>query len=1182
MNSRLFAIFLTTSLALWANSGVCQGDQADPDFKVQGEYVGDQTGMQVIAIGDGEFDAVIYEGGLPGAGAKPTPPRRVEADADVVQDLVVSMELTKTNRTSPTMGAKAPAGAVVLFDGTQASIEKNWAEGKLAEDGLLAQGAMTKRKFRDYKLHVEFRTPWMPKATGQARGNSGIYHQARYETQVLDSFGLEGKDNETGSIYTVSAPSVNACFPPLTWQTYDVEFTAARYDDADKKIADARMTVRLNGITVQNDVAVPYATRASKLPEGSSPGPIYLQDHGNPVRFRNIWILPRDADKEARRPIVPGFERFFATSPTPPVEGGDVLMSSLACGACHAGGDVVGLPSQRGPDLSSVGSRVRTDALVDMIANPHATKSGTTMPDPWPGIDDDTRRSRAEAIASYLIKTGGGKMIDRAASQAMADSGSTLYHSIGCAACHPSFNDTPTPSATSVPLGDLGRKYSLVSLARFLQNPHTVRPGLRMPGLVGSTEDAFAIAAYLTRDVTVQPGTAKFARRVYRGKWERLPDFESMTPEVTDTVTELKIDDIEPKNNFGVVFEAQLPISADGEYTFQLSSDDGSAFSIGEHRLENDFIHPDQVTEATFKLTAGVHPIRIEYFDAGGQKSLALKMVDPTYGTSDIATLIADPDNSEPDFLPNKFDADSSLVAQGRQWFASAGCKNCHAVAVNNDANINAPSIDELRVDRGCLAESITGRAVDYELNPAQRSALVAAIESRQNGVAKAIDDASRIHLTMATLNCYACHARDKIGGPELSRDSLFTSTMPEMGLEGRLPPPLDGVGDKLNDKYFASALQSGGNLRDYMMTRMPVFGYEPLRELHQSFNAVDRSDEMETADNSDPHSKVLAAGRKAVGNRGLACIKCHSFGGDKGGGLGAIDMLEMTNRLRPEWFQRYLQDPTGYRPGTRMPNSFVDGVSALTELYDGDPVLQIDAMWQYLLQGDKAKSPEGLKQGTIVLAADAKPRVYRNFFNGLSARGIAVGYPSGLNLIWDAEAMTLARVWRNSFIDASLHWVGRGQGRQDPLGDAVIDVEQATPIAKLASIDAAWPEKTGRERGYRFGGYRLDEAGNPVFSYSMDGAKVQDAPLPPNVENPQMVRKITVDAVSVPTGEALVWQFASGSIRATDDGFRVDHKFTVSVEGVDCQIVTLGQSQALRAVIPAGKTSTITETIRW
>ncbi|MFN9914342.1 MAG: DUF1080 domain-containing protein, partial [Pirellulaceae bacterium] len=133
----------------------------------------------------------------------------------------------------------------------------------------------------------------------------------RYETQILDSFGLEGKSNEAGGIYQVRDPEVNACFPPLTWQTYDIDFTAPRLDEQGKKMSNAKLTVRLNGIVVQRETPVPAPTRAARFKdEDSGEGPIFLQNHKDPVRFRNIWILPRDAAKESRRPLIPGYERF--------------------------------------------------------------------------------------------------------------------------------------------------------------------------------------------------------------------------------------------------------------------------------------------------------------------------------------------------------------------------------------------------------------------------------------------------------------------------------------------------------------------------------------------------------------------------------------------------------------------------------------------------------------------------------------------------------------------------------------------------------------------------------------------------------------------------------------------------------------------------------------------------------
>ena len=177
----------------------------------------------------------------------------------------------------------------MLFDGKTAD---NFAGGQMTKRGLLLQGATSKQKFGSFECHLEFRLPFMPKARGQGRGNSGCYCQGRYEIQMLDSFGLEGKDNECGGIYSVGQPDVNMCFPPLSWQTYDIDLTAAVFD-GDKKVKNARITIRHNGVVIHKDLELPGATPGNRIPESAAPGPIFLQEHGNPVRYRNIWVVSK-------------------------------------------------------------------------------------------------------------------------------------------------------------------------------------------------------------------------------------------------------------------------------------------------------------------------------------------------------------------------------------------------------------------------------------------------------------------------------------------------------------------------------------------------------------------------------------------------------------------------------------------------------------------------------------------------------------------------------------------------------------------------------------------------------------------------------------------------------------------------------------------------------------------------
>ncbi len=323
------AVPFATTLAFAADAGnraLKYATKPDDDFFLQGEYAGSlgirdgdcgETGLQVIALGDGDFHAVEYAGGLPGSGwdgmSRRTYDGRVTASGvaeltgegrilAVRRSQVVVKEasgktlgtLEKTLRRSQTLGERPPQGARVLFSGRDA---RHFARGDVTTDHLLVAGAETQQPFGDFTMHLEFRAPYMPQARGQGRGNSGVYIQGRYEVQILDSFGLEGTNNECGSLYKQRAPLVNMSFPPLAWQTYDIVFTAPRFNATGRKTSNARVTVRHNGVVVQNNVEITAKTGAGAA-EGPDPLPIKLQDHGNPVHFRNIWIVERKGTVE--------------------------------------------------------------------------------------------------------------------------------------------------------------------------------------------------------------------------------------------------------------------------------------------------------------------------------------------------------------------------------------------------------------------------------------------------------------------------------------------------------------------------------------------------------------------------------------------------------------------------------------------------------------------------------------------------------------------------------------------------------------------------------------------------------------------------------------------------------------------------------------------------------------------
>ncbi len=219
---------------------------------IQGEYAAQDgpVALQLISrrdkAGATTFHGVVYTGGLPGAGWDGK--KKVELDGKLDADKAelannrgvtivadgqtarvklasdaAAVVLPKIERHSPTLGAKPPEGATVLFDGTNTDA---WRNARIDKRGFLVVGGgwpHTKQGYSDFTAHLEFMLSYMPASLGQDRSNSGVYVQGRYEIQVLNSFGLAGRNNECGAIYDVAAPRVNMCFPPLTWQTYDIE-----------------------------------------------------------------------------------------------------------------------------------------------------------------------------------------------------------------------------------------------------------------------------------------------------------------------------------------------------------------------------------------------------------------------------------------------------------------------------------------------------------------------------------------------------------------------------------------------------------------------------------------------------------------------------------------------------------------------------------------------------------------------------------------------------------------------------------------------------------------------------------------------------------------------------------------------------------------------------------------------
>lgn len=861
----------------------------------------------------------------------------------------------------------------------------------------------------------------------------------------------------------------------------------------------------------------------------------------------------------AAHPVVPGVERLLAehsdgaAKPDQMLTAGRVLLSELNCLSCHKveGRAGQGLNTKPAPVLDAVGGRVQREWLAKYLMSPHEVKPGTTMPDVLGGLSDAQRKADAEALLHLLASTG--QAVEAMGDTSAVQRGEKLFHEIGCVACHDPQGADAKPIADSVPLGAIEKKYTLPTLIAFLKNPLVVRHGGRMPNLRLNDQQARDIACFFFRDVKI---ATNLSYAYYEGSWDTLPDFQTLKPVTAGLSSGFDIGVRKRNDGFGLVFSGFLHIPSDGDFRLFLGSDDGSRLQIdGQDVIVNDGIHPHSVKDGRIKLAKGVHPVRVEYFEQGGEESLTVEIEGsglPRQPLASIATITEKVPESED--TADAFVLDERLVTQGRAVFAARGCANCHQLSLNSPAltsTLKAKPLAELTdLGAGCLSDAASAGVPHYRLSGVQKAVLLSAIAAlRRNDVAADAAPQAVTAETLSRFNCFACHVRDQAGGVTAARDGFFTTTMKEMGDEGRIPPHLDGVGDKLTESYLRDTLNNGVDDRPYMLTTMPQFGGDNVGHLLAAFRAVDLKTEATIPEPSLPESKLKAVGRQLVGEKGLSCIKCHTFGPYKATGIQSIDLQRMSRRLREDWFFRYMLNPQVYRPGTRMPAPWPFGQATIRDVLDGNVEQQMLAVWLYLTDGDKAGVPEGLTSGSIILAADTEPRIYRNFIEGVSPRGIAVAYPENVNLCFDAEELDLALIWENGFIDAAKHWVGRGPGFQRPYGDNLLSLVRGAPFAELDSLEAGWPTEHARELGYRFHGYRFNEKRQPVFLYSFDDVTISDAIIPASHGDATAAfnRTLTLGSRS---GRRLWFRAAAGSkIELADGVFVVDDHLRLKVD---------------------------------
>ena len=443
------------------------------------------------------------------------------------------------------------------------------------------------------------------------------------------------------------------------------------------------------------------------------------------------------------------------------------------------------------------------------------------------------------------------------------------------------------------------------------------------------------------------------------------------------------------------------------------------------------------------------------------------------------------------DTTASSVDSSRSSLA-GRTAFRSLGCASCHSVRyqgamLKSKLKSQALIVLDPMSESGCLSQQAQKGVPFYPLSASQRNALQVALQSVKQGLDWTVSQ--KLAHTLNALNCLACHPRDGRGGPSLALKPFFRTIGQDLEDEGRFPPVLTGAGRKFQPLSLQAIITGQGAARSYMVTRMPDFGSDHATRLTQWLEASDLTDDIPPTPREGDENNVGRNmwGRHLMGTQGLSCITCHALNGHRSLGIPGMDLAYVSRRLRPEWFRDYLIDPAAFRPGTRMPSFWPEGQPILKG-YGGTGARQIDSLWVYLNELDQSRLPDGLeRQGNFELKPQGRTMVFRTFMKQAGLAAIAVGFPDGRNVAFDAAKVRWALGWKGRFLDAESTWDDRFSPLASPLGECLFQ----WPHGKFDVQDS-----TG-SADVQFRGYRLDPSGTPTFVYQLESIQIEDRMSP-------------------------------------------------------------------------------------
>ncbi|MEI6712912.1 MAG: hypothetical protein WCO60_04120 [Verrucomicrobiota bacterium] len=610
------------------------------------------------------------------------------------------------------------------------------------------------------------------------------------------------------------------------------------------------------------------------------------------------------------------------------------------------------------------------------------------------------------------------------AKEPSAAGGRLLYNELGCVNCHG--GSTGLPARRGPNLSGVTQRIQSQWIREFLAAPSRAKPGTAMPHMLTSG-DSVASDAVLHYLSDLKGGAVTELKNTTHVNAER---GKELFHSIGCVACHAPSSDYQPTEGAPTPEDYTHPSVPFPDLAKKYSLSSLAGFLSNPLQTRPDGRMPRIVSEAGDALDLAGYLLKYEGSDG----------------------------RSAPGISPAPHDKDKS--AAGRDLVRAARCAACHELP----SDVAATPVPLQKTTGGCLSSGSKPKGIpNYELSEQQQRSL----EMFLKGGVPYTASADAPIATLQALNCVACHERDGLGGPDTARKAFFQGDH-NLGDTGKFPPPLTGIGRKLQPEWFQKVLEGGGRVRPYLQTKMPVYG-PATNGLVQALGKLDAKSEIKLPGGDD------TAGRKLMGTLGgLGCITCHRWGDRPSLGIQALDLSNLGQRIQANWLVDYLIHPAGYRSATLMPSFWPEGKSANQEILAGDTLHQIASIYSFA-KSDNGE-PEGFPAASgseFELIPKETPIVQRTFMEGVGAHAILVGFPQGFHVAYDGAQGRPLLAWRGKFFDAYSTWFSRFAPFEKPLGDSVVHWSNT-------------PNQTSH-----FDGYRLDTKRVPEFLLSINGEQI-------------------------------------------------------------------------------------------